>query len=98
MKATHPYHVIQSPILSEESTIQTESKNKYTFKVNPRANKNQIRDAIEQLFENVKVVSVNTMNYQGKTGNQRATGNTGRRPNWKKAIVTLREGDTIDLI
>ena len=98
MKATHPYHVIISPILSEESTIQTESKNKYTFKVNPRANKRQIRDAIEQLFDDIKVTAVNTMNYNGKTGNQRAMGNTGRRSNWKKAIVTLREGDTIDLI
>ena len=98
MKATHPYHVIIAPILSEESTIQTESKNKYTFKVKPGANKRQIREAIEQLFDNVKVVAVNTMNYQGKTGNSKAAGNTGRRSNWKKAIVTLRDGDTIDLI
>lgn len=97
MRATHPYHVIKAPVLTEESTIQTESNNKYTFKVDARANKPEIRRAIERQF-NVSVVSVNTMNYQGKTSSRRTAGVPGRRSSWKKAIVTLRDGDTIDLI
>lgn len=97
MKVTHPYHVIKSPVLTEESTIQSESHNKYVFKVHPKANKRQIRDAIEQQF-NVHVLAVNTMNYAGKKSARRAQGVIGRRASWKKAVVTVREGDTIDLI
>jgi len=97
MKVAHPYDIIIKPILTEESTIQTESKNKYTFKVDPRANKVQIRDVIEKYF-NVTVESVNTMNYLGKVGSGRNRGTPGRKSNWKKAIVTVRKGDTIDLI
>lgn len=100
MKAVHPYHVIKGPLLSEESTLQSESKNKYTFRVDPRANKRQIKEAVEQLYSksNIKVVSVNTMNYMGKMGMRRGRANPGRRPMWKKAIVTLRQGDTIEMI
>ena len=98
MKAEHPIHVIKSPVLSEESNLQTTAFNKYVFKVDPRANKKQIREAIEQHWDSVKVVAVNTMNYEGKTPGRRAAGLPGSRPKWKKAIVTLREGDTIDLI
>ncbi len=91
----NPYYVIRNPVITEESTIQTDTKNQYVFKVDPKANKVQIRDAIEKMF-NVKVLSVNTMNYRGK---RRRRGRTeGRRANWKKAIVTLREGDSIELI
>ena len=97
MKAEHPYHVIYAPLLSEESTIQTEAHNKYTFKVAPDANKIQIKKAIEAYFK-VRVRAVNTMNYMGKTGSSRTRGVTGRRAHWKKAIVTLHEGETIDLI
>lgn len=90
-----PNRIIQAPILSEESTIQSESKNQYVFRVDPRANKHQIRDAVEKIFH-VEVLSVNTMNYQGK---ERRRGRiVGRRPKWKKAIVTLRAGDSIELI
>ena len=97
MKATHPYHVIKSPILSEESTIQMESHNKYVFRVDPRANKKQIKQAVERQF-NVAVTSVNTMNYAGKFAGGRFRGSPGRKPSWKKAIVTLKAGDSIDLI
>jgi len=90
-----PHQIVQNPILTEESTLQTENRNRYTFRVEPKANKQQIRDAIERLF-NVRVVSVNTMNYRGKM--RRRGRNTGRRAAWKKAVVTLREGDSIDLI
>lgn len=90
-----PHMIIKAPILTEESTIQTESHNKYAFRVAARANKNEIREAVEAMFP-VKVVAVNTMNYQGK---ERRRGRiTGRRPHWKKAVVTLRKGDAIDLI
>jgi len=97
MKVTHPYQVIRIPILSEESTIQTQSHNKYTFKVDPRANKVQIREAVEQHF-NVRVVSVNTMNYLGKLTGRRGRTVPGRKPMWKKAIITLHKDDSIDLI
>ena len=97
MKTLLPHYVIKSPVLTEESTIQTQSNNKYVFKVHPKANKRQIRDAIEQQF-NVHVTSVNTMNYQGKKSSRRAQGVIGRRASWKKAVVSLREGDAIDLI
>ena len=98
MKATHPYHVIHAPVLSEESTIQTQAHNKYTFKVDPRATKQQIRDAVEQQWPDIQVLAVNTMNYRGKVGGRRGRGIPGRTASWKKAIVTLREGDSIDLI
>lgn len=98
MKATSAYHVLIAPILSEESTIQTESKNKYTFKVNPHANKQQIRDAVERQWPEIQVVAVNTMNYKGKISGGRSQGIPGRKSSWKKAIVTLRDGDTIELI
>ena len=98
MKATSPHHVLIAPVLSEESTIQTESNNKYTFRVNPRANKQQIRDAIEQQWPDIQVVAVNTMNYRGKVSGRRTQGIAGRKSSWKKAIVTLRVGDTIELI
>ncbi len=93
-----PHYIIKSPIITEESQIQTRKGNQYTFSVDPRANKIQIREAVEGLFPNVKVISVNTMNYAGKMRRQLGTRRLGRRPNWKKAVVTLRPGDKIELI
>ena len=92
-----PYYIIKAPLVTEESTLQRDAKNQYAFKVDPRANKRQIRDAIEKLF-NVRVVSVNTMNYTGKLSGRRGRGIPGRRPSWKKAVVTLRIGDSIEII
>lgn len=92
-----PYYIIKTPILTEESSIQSETRNQYHFKVDPKANKHQIRDAIEQLFK-VRVESVNTMNYLGKPGRKLTRGKQGRKPDWKKAIVTVHEGDKIELI
>jgi len=92
---SNAHHILKSPVVTEESTLAMETRNQYVFRVHPRAPKNQIRDAVEQLF-NVHVESVNTMNYQGKI---RTRGRfVGRRPSWKKAIVTLRKGDSIDLM
>lgn len=96
MKSTHPYHVIKGPVLSEESTIQTNAHNKYVFRVDPRANKNQIKTAVEQQWPDVRVVAVNTMNYAGKK--RRRAGTPGETAAWKKAIVTLRPDDKIELI
>jgi len=98
MKADHPYQVIKAPVLSEAAHIQTEAHNKYVFKVVPSANKNQIRVAIEGIWPDVKVVRVNTMNYDGKVSGRRGSGRPGSSSKWKKAIVTLRDGDTIELI
>lgn len=91
----NPYYIVKRPIITEESTIQTRSNNKFAFRVDPKANKSQIRDAVEAMF-NVKVLAVNTMNYEGKL---RVRGkHRGRRTSWKKAVVTLRQGDSIDLL
>ncbi|GMU91250.1 MAG: 50S ribosomal protein L23 [Candidatus Hydrogenedentota bacterium] len=90
-----PFYIIKKPILTEESTILMHAKNQYVFRVDPRANKSQIRDAVEETFK-VKVKSVNTMNYSGK--HVRRGRMVGKRSNWKKAIVTLRAGETIDLM
>ena len=98
MKAEHPIHIIKSPVLSEESNLQQSAFGKYVFKVDPRANKKQIREAIEAQWKGIKVVKVNTMNYDGKIPGRREAGRPGSRPNWKKAIITLKDGDTIDLI
>ncbi len=93
---TNPYYIIKGPVITEETTIQTSTRNKYVFRVDPDANKHQIRDAVEKMFPGVKVLGVNTINYDGKL--KRMGRHRGRRPDWKKAYVTLRPGDTIDLI
>ncbi len=95
------YHkIVDRPIVTEESQILREKANQYVFRVNPKANKRQIKDAIEEMFrkEEIKVVSVNTMNCRGKMRRQIGTRNNGRRSHWKKAIITLRAGDEIELI
>ena len=90
-----PYDIIQTIRLSEKATLLSEKENKYVFRVAPHANKIQIKQAIEKLFGK-KVVAVNTANYPGKTRRQR-TAAAGRTSDWKKAIVTLKEGDKISL-
>ncbi len=87
--------VIIRPIVSEKSYQLIES-NVYTFLVHPSAAKPEIRGAIEEIF-NVKVTKVNTLNRKGKTIRNRRTGKLGSRPSQKRAIVTLAEGDSIDL-
>jgi len=90
-----PYDIIKTASLTERSTLLSEKQNKYVFRVSAKANKIQIKDAIERLFQKT-VVDVNTCNYAGKE--KRVRGPLGRRPRWKKAIVTLKEGEKIDLI
>ena len=88
----HPYAVLLRPIITEKSTILA-GQDKYVFEVDPRANKDQIKEAVQKLF-NVKVESVNTMVYRGK--DRRMGRGYAKMQNWKKAVVTLREGDNID--
>ncbi len=95
--SVHAHQIIMRPIVTEESQIQSTKGPRYTFRVAVAANKQQIRDAIEQTFPNVRVVSVNTMNYAGKASGRMRTGRAGHKSRWKKAIVTLRAGDEIDL-
>ena len=90
------FDIIQTASLTEKSSLLSEKLNKYVFRVAPHANKIQIKQAIEKLF-NKKVVDVNTCNYSGKLKRQR-TASFGRKPHWKKAIVTLKEGEKIDLV
>jgi len=96
--SVQPHQIVKAPVISEESQIQLAKANQYTFRVALRANKSQIREAIEAIFPKVKVVSVNTMNCMGKRKQVTGTRRTGRRPDWKKAVVTLRPGDMIELI
>lgn len=77
--------IIKRPIITEKSSIGIEN-GKYTFEVNKKANKHQIKDAIEELF-NVKVLNVNTMNFEGKT--RRVKGKITKASNWKKAIIQI---------
>ncbi len=88
----HPHDVIIQPGTSEKSA-RLEDEGKYTFIVDPRANKTEIKQAIEAIF-GVKVASVNTQNRQGKT--RRTRDGIGKRKNTKRAIITLREG-SIDI-
>jgi len=89
------FDIIDTAHLTEKATLLSETHNKYVFRVHPLANKLQIKQAVETLFKK-SVVSVNTANYAGKLKRQR-TVHYGRTANWKKAIVTLKEGDKIAL-
>ena len=88
-----PFDIIETASLTEKSSLLSEKQNKYVFRVSPRANKIEIKNAIERLFQK-KVVDVNTCNYAGKE--KRVRGPVGRRPRWKKAIVTLNAEHRID--
>ena len=89
------YQIVKRPLLTEKHDLQRETENAYAFEVDRRANKIQIKDAIEKLFD-VKVTGVRTLVVRGKP--KRMGFHFGQRATWKKAIVTLREGDEIDLI
>ena len=83
-----PYEVIKRPIITEKS-MSLLDENKYTFEVDKNANKPEIKAAIEQIFDGVKVKKVRTMNYEGKK--VRTKYGYGKRADWKKAIVTLTD-------
>lgn len=93
MKEAH--QIIVKMLLTEKGSRLTESENKYLFRVHPAANKLEIRRAVEGLFR-VKVAKVNVNNRMGKLKRNRR-GQDGRRPSWKRAVVTLQQGEKIDL-
>lgn len=87
------YEVLRRPLITEKNTMLG-AQNKYSFEVAPDANKPMIQKAVETLF-NVDVVAVNTSNVHGKM--RRVRRSQGMTKNWKKAVVTLKEGQRIDL-
>ena len=93
MRDTKYLEIIKAPVITEKSMADKEN-GKYTFKVDPRANKSEINNAIEKIF-NVKVTSIRTLNVKPKK--RRVGRYTGLTNRTKKAIVTLAEGQTIDL-
>ncbi|MEZ5280937.1 MAG: 50S ribosomal protein L23 [Acidimicrobiales bacterium] len=90
-----PRDVVLQPVVSEKSYALLED-NVYTFVVHNSASKPEIKDAIETIFD-VKVMKVNTLNRKGKRMRNRRSFTYGKRPDTKRAIVTLAEGDSIDL-
>lgn len=87
------YGCIRKPIVTEKSNLMKDEANKVVFEVDQRANKVEIKQAVQQLF-NVTVEDVNVMNFQGK---QKRMGRiVGRKQDWKKAIITLKKGDKIE--
>ena len=89
--------IIQKPVLTEKASLLTEKLNRYAFKVDHRANKIQIKTAIQDMF-GVTVVAVNTSVVAGKTKTRHTKAGfvSGRAPKYKKAIVTIKDGETID--
>ena len=91
----NPFEIIKTVRLTEKGTRQSEKHNQYTIVADRLATKPQIKQAVQELFK-VKVLAINTMNVHGKLRRQRTT-QAGRASDWKKAIVTLKEGDKIVL-
>lgn len=89
------YAIIKKPLITERSTHLKDRYNKIIFHVDSSANKRDIKKAVERIF-NVNVVSVNTINMNGKV--KRFGRILGKRPDWKKAIVTLKEGEKIEVL
>ena len=87
------HDIIISPLVTEKSTTQREGQSQYSFKVNKKANKIEIKEAVERLFK-VKVREVRTATIRGKV--KRLGRRFGKRPDWKKAIVTVKDEDRID--
>jgi large subunit ribosomal protein L23 len=87
--------IIKRPLITEKITAMRETQNRYGFEVDKRANKHEIKRAVESIFK-VKVEEVTTMNIRGKV--KRLGRSQGQRPDWKKAIVTLAKDQKIDII
>jgi large subunit ribosomal protein L23 len=87
------FEVIKRPLVTEKTTLEKDSKNIIAFEVNKDANKIEVKEAVEKLFK-VEVIDVNTVNVAGKR--KRFGRNVGKRSDWKKAYVTLKEGSKVD--
>ncbi len=94
MNESQARELLIAPVITEKGTVLQEKNNQYLFRVSSRANKIQVREAVEKIFK-VTVTSVRTVTVHGKM--RRMGRSQGRKPSWKKAIVTLKEGETIDL-
>jgi len=91
-----PFDIIKRIRITEKGTLLSDKQGQYLFHVDHRATKQEIKRAIEKLFDK-KVVRVNTLNVLGKKKRERRA-DFGKRPDWKKAIVTLKEGEKISLV
>ena len=89
------YTTIKKPLLTEKSLIERDTHNRYGFVVSAKASKGEIKTAVEKIF-NVTVVKINTISVTGKT--HRVGRTEGKRPDYKKAFVTLKEGDKIEMV
>jgi large subunit ribosomal protein L23 len=90
----HFYDLIRRPLVTEKSTTLQDLNNQYTFEVAPKANKSEVKKAVEALFS-VKVEQVNIVKLPGKI--RRILGRPGHTRPWKKAVIRLRKGDTIEI-
>ena len=90
----HPNEVLLAPVVSEKSYAQIEDNNTYSFRIHPDAHKTQVRQAVEELF-GVTVLRVNIAKVQAKP--KRRGFHKGTRPGWKKAIVQLKQGESIEI-
>ena len=88
------YAMLQRPHVTEKSTTLQELRNQYTFRVSPEANKSEVRKAVEALFK-VKVEKINMVTMPAKI--RRSFGRQGRTRPWKKAVITLKKGDAIEI-
>lgn len=89
------YDIIEKPVVTEKSTVLQDIRNQYTFRVAPTANKAEVKKAVETLFD-VAVKKVNVLKMPGKY--RRILGRPGHTGEWKKVVVTLREGDSIEIV
>ena len=87
------YSVLKKPLVTEKSNLMKDELNQIAFEVDRRANKIEIKESIEKIFK-VHVVKVQTLNVKGKK--KRVGRSQGKKPDWKKAVITLKEGETID--
>lgn len=90
----HMYDVLQAPLITEKVARDQESQNKYAFRIHPQSNKKQVKEAIEKIY-NVHVIKINTSKVRGKW--RRVRYQPGLQASWKKAIVTLKKGEKIDI-
>lgn len=91
----NPYRIVRRPRITEKAALIGAQGNTVVFEVHPQASKLEIKSAVEKIFE-VKVKSIRTLNYKGKL--RRVRQSIGYQPRWKKAYVSLREGNTIDVM
>jgi large subunit ribosomal protein L23 len=89
------FDIVKNVRITEKGTILADKYNKFTLRVDPRANAIEVKKAVEELFK-VKVTKVNTSNFFGKSRRQQ-TKAAGKSSDWKKAVVTLKKGDKIEL-